>query len=656
MEIKIINLGLKDFKGTKNRAVSFDGKNVSIYGRNYTGKSTIADAWTWLLFGKNSAWESDFDLKPIGAVRPEVEVAAVIEVDGKEIELKRILREKWTTKRGFAEESFTGHETVTYIDGIERKTTEYKAFIDSLVTEDTFKRLTSATPFLSMKKPDMRKVLLEMAGDISDTQVAGEDEDLNFILSFASEKGLTMSDAAKLVKQNLTAYNAEQQNISPRIDEVRRMMPEEQDWQKLEAGQERGREYLRQIDAQLATGNASLTVMKKKQGEMFALESRIEQLKQSRLEKANQEYRDLLRQKESVEGIIRACRLNEQQFKDTIDEETQNVARYTAELKQLAEDYKRYSYQKKQEASKEYEIIKEGICDRCGQALPEDNLIKINAESEARFTAQKEAEIAKLDRQIKDITERGTELSNRKKDRLERSEKAKAGLAKATEERQIAEKTLEDLSQKLSGQTLAIAIDLTGDIEYEKMLAEVNRLKSEIEKPEDNSVLLENKEKITRQMETIRKLLEGRSERVRAQERIEQLENRGKELSGLIAIEKRKQIAIENFNRRKAEMLEESINDLFDGVTFRLFEQQINGGIADDCTPLINGVEFKDASHSEQIRAGQSIVNAFQTQEHTFVPVFIDNAEACNYFIPMQTQVIKLFVSEDEQIRIVKEQ
>lgn len=287
--------------------------------------------------------------------------------------------------------------------------------------------------------------------------------------------------------------------------------------------------------------------------------------------------------------------------------------------------------------------------------MPEDNLIKINAESEARFTAQKEAEIARLDRLIKDITERGTELSNRKKDRLERSEKAKAGLARATEERQIAEKTLEDLSQKLSGQTLAIAIDLTGDIEYEKMLAEVNRLKSEIEKPEDNSVLLENKEKITRQMETIRKLLEGRSERVRAQERIEQLENRGKELSGLIAIEKRKQIAIENFNRRKAEMLEESINDLFDGVTFRLFEQQINGGIADDCTPLINGVEFKDASHSEQIRAGQSIVNAFQTQEHTFVPVFIDNAEACNYFIPMQTQVIKLFVSEDDQIRIVKE-
>ncbi len=656
MEIKIINLGLKDFKGTKNRAVSFGGKNASIYGRNYTGKSTIADAWTWLLFGKNSAWESDFDLKPIGAVRPEVEVAAVIEVDGKEIELKRILREKWSTKRGFAEESFTGHETVTYIDGIERKTTEYKAFIDSLVTEDTFKRLTSAQPFLNMKKPDMRKVLLEMAGDVSDTQVAGEDEDLNFILSFVSEKGLSMSDAAKLVKQNLTAYNAEQQNISPRIDEVRRMMPEEQDWEKLEAGQERGREYLRQIDAQLATGNASLTVMKKKQGEMFALESRIEQLKQSRLEKANQEYRDLLRQKESVEGIIRACRLNEQQFKDTIDEETQNVARYTAELKQLAEDYKRYSYQKKQEASKEYEIIKEGICDRCGQALPEDNLIKINAESEARFTAQKEAEIAKLDRQIKDITERGTELSNRKKDRLERSEKAKAGLAKAIEERQIAEKTLEDLSQKLSGQTLAIAIDLTGDIEYEKMLAEVNRLKSEIEKPEDNSVLLENKEKITRQMETIRKLLEGRSERVRAQERIAQLENRGKELSGLIAIEKRKQIAIENFNRRKAEMLEESINDLFDGVTFRLFEQQINGGIADDCTPLINGVEFKDASHSEQIRAGQSIVNAFQTQEHTFVPVFIDNAEACNYFISMRTQVIKLFVSEDEQIRIVKEQ
>jgi hypothetical protein len=64
-------------------------------------------------------------------------------------------------------------------------------------------------------------------------------------------------------------------------------------------------------------------------------------------------------------------------------------------------------------------------------------------------------------------------------------------------------------------------------------------------------------------------------------------------------------------------------------------------------------VEYKDASHSEQIRAGMDIIHAFQKSAETYVPVFVDNAEACTYLRQMDCQVIKLIVSEqDKKIRI----
>ena len=91
-------------------------------------------------------------------------------------------------------------------------------------------------------------------------------------------------------------------------------------------------------------------------------------------------------------------------------------------------------------------------------------------------------------------------------------------------------------------------------------------------------------------------------------------------------------------------MAEDGINGLFENLSFKLFEIQKNEGIKKVCIPLINGVGYKDASHSEQIRAGLDILNAFQKKEGKFVPIFVDNAEAATYLRKMNCQVIRLIV------------
>ena len=663
MNIRLLRLNIKNFMGTKERIIDFQGKNTNISGENFLGKTTIYDSFCWLLFGKNSEWVTDFSVKPIGMERPEVEVEGVLDVDGQELTLKRTLTEKWTTRRGFSEETFTGNETQCFINDIEKKPTDYKAYIDSIVSEDKFKTLTSAKAFLDKKKPEMRKILMDMSGTVRDEDIAGDDDGLMEIVAAMQEKGYSLDDLQKLTKQNLSAYNGEQSNISPRIDEVRRLIPEEQDWSKLDNGLKQGRDYLKQIDLQLASASAGNQVAKKKQGEYFALQNKIEAYKREQLDKANAIYNETNRQRDSVRSIINSLDSKIGMLEDTLRTYQTEISRKTDALTILRDKYKSAFVKRKTITQDQFVPMLEGACDRCGQSLPEEQLLNINFEAEERFNKDKENALADVNRILAEIESDGKALSATKTEYLSKQEQAQADMQKANDELKIAKATLADTEMKLQGKSLASEIDLTGDRTFDSMMTELETKQSELEKPEDDtSLLLANKEKLTKQMETIRELLEGREEREKAEKRIAELEERGRALSGLIAVEKKRQNMIEKFIRTKAERLEGSINALFEGIRFRLFDTQINGGIVDDCTPLVYSKKTKQwvpyyngASNSEKIRANMGIVKAFQKAAGIYVPAFTDNAEALTHFIDMPCQVIYLTVTNDKELRIESE-
>ena len=64
-EIKIKRLSLENFKCHDQLTLTFNGGNASIYGDNASGKTSIYDALTWLLFGKDSAGNGENLLKII---------------------------------------------------------------------------------------------------------------------------------------------------------------------------------------------------------------------------------------------------------------------------------------------------------------------------------------------------------------------------------------------------------------------------------------------------------------------------------------------------------------------------------------------------------------------------------------------------------------
>ena len=107
-KIRINRLTLENFKCHDHLNLVFHGESASIFGDNATGKTSIYDALTWLLFGKDSAGngEKNIDIKPLdpsGQVRDHQAITAVeaeLDVDGEVMTLRRTCREIWSTKRG----------------------------------------------------------------------------------------------------------------------------------------------------------------------------------------------------------------------------------------------------------------------------------------------------------------------------------------------------------------------------------------------------------------------------------------------------------------------------------------------------------------------------------------------------------------------------
>ncbi len=64
MRIKVKSLHIENFKGCREMDISF-AETAKIYGQNASGKTTIVDAFMWLLFDKNSAGDSKFQVRPL---------------------------------------------------------------------------------------------------------------------------------------------------------------------------------------------------------------------------------------------------------------------------------------------------------------------------------------------------------------------------------------------------------------------------------------------------------------------------------------------------------------------------------------------------------------------------------------------------------------
>ena len=223
MQIKLKSLHIENFKGIKLLDVAF-GDKTKIKGQNAAGKTTIFDSFTWLLFNKNSAGDEKFNLRPLDADgKPihnvEIKVVATLEVDGKDIELAKVQKEKWVKKRGTDTSELQGNVNSFEIDGYPKSEAEYKAYISGLVAEDLFKMLTNPQYFSNMKWKDQRDILMKFVSDVSDAELAQSNPEFADLIP-ELEKAPSTDDIQKKFSKALSEWKKKQAEIPVRIDEL----------------------------------------------------------------------------------------------------------------------------------------------------------------------------------------------------------------------------------------------------------------------------------------------------------------------------------------------------------------------------------------------------------------------------------------------------
>ena len=189
--IRIEAMSLQNFKGIRNLDIQFPGQETTIAGANGTGKSTIFDAFTWCLFGKDSRDNQKFNVKTLdtqGNTIPQIghEVSITLSIDGQQHIYARQLEEQWVKGHGKTETELKGNTTHYFIDGVELKKSEYEEAVSEIIDETLYKNITNPAYFLTQDKDTQRLQLLQMAGTMTDDEIAAAHPELTAIIQAAT--------------------------------------------------------------------------------------------------------------------------------------------------------------------------------------------------------------------------------------------------------------------------------------------------------------------------------------------------------------------------------------------------------------------------------------------------------------------------------------
>lgn len=653
-EIRLNKLSLENFKGHKQFTLTPNGQNMSIYGDNATGKTTINDAITWLLFGTvGGAGEKSASIKPLnsdGEVADHeavTSVEAVFAVEGEKVTLKRTLQEIWTTKRGNPEPVYTGNASEYYVDGVPVKANAFKDTVESIVGADLWKLLTDPYYFAQeLHWQKRREMLFSMAGTMTDEEIMATDG--RFAPLREAMGKLSVEQLKAKMAAEKKAHQGARNSLPAKIGVHQKTIDE---LSALDA--DKARETVEILEARVETKQAELatlennTAVSAKQVELREAQMELDKLdtEERMVDSQNHTYRAMQAPNPSERNNLISQISAAEKRAGAFESRRLYCVEQVRELDEKIEDCKLHW---KDVNGKQFTATG---CPTCGQALPTDQV----KASKERFEADKKAKLAEI-----------VANADRYKGLKKTAQEAFEDAVKGEEAERKAIVDMQAHLAKLESQDVVIT-DMDGYAFCKAELAErkqaaqavVDKLQAELQELTIDSgaanrsirlAIMAIRQEITAQQEII-----GKASTVDYHRQcIEQLREDAAKAAELLAQAEKILYLIEEYGRHKAKFVEDSVNGLFRMVQWRLFREQANGGIEDRCDCTVNGVPWLDLNSGCKINAGLCIIEALSKAHGVSVPVIVDNAESVTQLENINTQIIRLVVSEqDKALRVV---
>lgn len=676
MSKKVIlkELTLKNFKGIKDLAVKF-GEVTTIAGANATGKSTVFDAFTWVLFGKDSNGRTDsgkgaFTVKTVGPdgnpiLKLEHSVTAVLEVNGVEVSLTRTLSEDWVKPRGKAEVELKGNTTHYFCDGVEIKAGAFQEKVAAITEEQLFKLITNPAYFPSLDWKTQREILLSISGGVTYEEVAAGRADFSAILSRLSGKDL--ADFKQEIAYRKKKVKDELEKCPIEINAIDSVTPEAPDYEALEAEKVR-------LSAELDGVEANITNV----AEAARKHYESVQGKRKEINELRGQQQDIIfraRQAAQKEGYEKNAKRNEIKTNYEItkrEAENYNTAsenglsdiRYniqtlTSEIANLSAKVEAKRNEWNTRNAEEYKVGADGLICPIYETLCSDaSVLRMDAISKEKVRAKfEDSKAADLRR----ITEEGKALNDRIADKKARLQELEAQLSErmeaiAAKKAEYAKK-LQDLEAEIAANPeVTVSTDIAPEDlpEWQKIearIAEISNTISEIPAA-DTSELTAKKRELTALLDGVKEKLGIRTIIEKNTAKKAEIAAREKELAQQQADLEKQEFTIDELNKARMDEVERRVNDKFQNVRFRMFEPQLNGGETPTCIAMVDGVKYADLNTAGKINAGLDIINTLCLFHGISAPVFIDNAESVNQLFPVASQLIKLVVTTDKQLTI----
>lgn len=651
VKIKSITLNnYRCFNGEREFHADF-GQKTRVSGKNGSGKSTVMNAVMEVLTGKNADGTQADNVRPIVNGQEvegvDVERTVVLDIDGKETEIKKITEQKRERVDGVMQ-YVPGSNVNSYtVDGIAFNQKKLDEFIsDNICPPETLLACCNPNAFLSLKSTtDMRAFLEKMAGfDLNEyiKSLGAEFAEVEEITRGHSLEAVAKTLNKQLTDQKKATTKAETEwkyekakAVDSGEDDVTRLTEQKVSYENQISILDEQEKSLNDVMAAYDQKSKDILDLKFEQSEIVrkANEGLVNQKK-----KLNEDAFLLEHEKKIAENDLR---MSEIDLKHT----SMGAERHTAEIRKAQEDWKKCNEKEfadnQLKAIQEEEFDKDSlICPTCGQKFPPEREIAIRTDFEKKKAeririaeAEKVAFEEYKDKELARITESGN--------------KAAVDLKEAKKAQEEAERKIAELKQKITSFAMEIhqkqdelsklpeSVDLSDNKEYQYLSMKIILAETALHEMENGS---EQRREITdkrngfiRECAKIDAEINNIKRKKQAhEEEVEKLYQAFRESSQKEADILRKRDILRNFSIQKNARIAELVNPNFTQFQFVFTDETQSGEIIETCKLMKDGIEYKNLNYSDQLLCRIDLVCGFQKIKGLSLPIFADNAESLN--------------------------
>ena len=664
MQIRLKSLHLENFKGIQNITVDFS-RRTNIHGANATGKTTIFDGFTWLLFNKDSTGNEKFDIRPLDAEGKRIDnvgikVTALLDVDGTEVELSKVQKQNWVKKRGTDTASLQGNINSFEVDGYPKLESDYKAYINQLIPEDLFKILTSPQYFAGMDWKKQRTVLMKLAGRVSDLEIAREDAKFALLIP-ELEKAPSTDDIRKKYAKALSEWKKRQAELPARIDEVSRQLVDV-DVAELELYRNHLKEKIAEAEQVMDNSAGAYKEYQTRFEEVTTLRKEVQEYRKKAEDKAEEQREKIRKKIRDCDSTISIARQGSK-FAVLETERLEGQIGSRQEVKvSLQNEWRAKKAQNYQEFVPLPDLGQDALsCPVCHREFQDDRREQIIRDHEELCRKHEEdyrkgMDAFELDKKksLAAIEEKGNAVVETIRNLKAEKEQIQNQIAEHEKNIQNAETEKADLEKILS--QIPVDAGLSDDQVFAEMQLRLSKMEeafSSLNNGEDSRSQMKIRLSGLREELSATEQKIASSDNSKVEARIEELQEEQREVGQKVADQEQMLYLLDQFVMEKMQCISELINSKFDTVSWKLFDIQINGGVKECCECTVNGVPYSALNSGHRIVAGLDIIRSLSQLYEASAPIFIDNSESINEFnLPdMDAQMICLSVSEDRELK-----